>query len=753
MYSKPLQHQQGAATILMSVLVGFSITAMGLALMFNINSAQNKQISAQAQVNAQSTAWAGGEAFRQVLEVMPTAELEQLQPGAEFRAPAGGPQNKVVPTVVSGLQAVAASPSLPAHSEITLNIVATDPAAQVGTALQIVYGIFGKGGPTLKDRGAAGFYDNAWFEGEIKYKNVESGSERVTVKGNAQFTNEITGVNSVRATGDVTLNNNDVILRDVYANGTVDMQGDAKVVERLVGLAGVKIQQGFAGSVYSNGNILYRTSAPANGVSPIVTKVAAQGSVDITNQNDLEFRDIGSGATTNLAGCTTGTCFKLVESVDTLEADPLRIDKAYSRARITCGSNAQPGTEAVAPAFTGCSTAAPTKFRVATPPLKTIPTLQPIDLEPLPIDVWAREEFANYVVRYDGQRSIITVKNVGRGGVAGVALAGSYELVRAGTQGYLCLLDTNGNKDAGCTAAAATKNIFCTDGCWTVQGGGAQSGAAPYTFYLEGHVAPGVILFDGNLNMKMTPLSPAAFLAAGYILTEGNIGRSLALNFAGPNGGTVNGVRLPGVCTNLANAAINLLPTNFCTANGYDGTAGDNLGNVTLMAGGQRRTSVTRTTATYQAGDVDSTTTQETAATGGRVGKIVTKKIVDKNAGTTVTETTTLAPYSGGDIQLAAENVVYGSILAGNLFRTGGKTTLYGYVVSSALAKKNAVSGGGVIYNDGGLGLTLNWLTADTTIDHSIIPEYYKPAEVGGSGGGGGNGGAVSVQLMRARYL
>ena len=100
----------------------------------------------------------------------------------------------------------------------------------------------------------------------------------------------------------------------------------------------------------------------------------------------------------------------------------------------------------------------------------------------------------------------------------------------------------------------------------------------------------------------MTPLSPAASLAAGYIRTEGNIGRSLALNFAGPNGGTVNGVRLPGVCTNLANAAINLLPTNFCTANGYDGTAGDNLGNVTLMAGGQRRTSVTRTTATYQAG-------------------------------------------------------------------------------------------------------------------------------------------------------
>lgn len=749
MYSKPIQQQQGAATILMSVLVGFSITAMGLALMFNVNSAQTKQITAQAQVNAQSVAWAGTEAFRQVLEAMPAGELNQLQANAAFRAP-NGQVNRVVPTIVAPLQPVPATATTPAFNALTVNLLATDQAAQVGTTLQVVYGIFGLGPPTLKENGAAAFYDNARFEGEVKYKNVESGSERVSVKGNVQFTSKISGVSSVRATGDVTLNNNEVVLRDVYANGTVNMQGDAKVVEKLVGIAGVNIQQGFAGSIYSNGNVLYRTAAPATGGSSVVTQVAARGSVNITNQNNLEFRDIGSLATTTLAGCTTGTCFKYVESEGVLKADPLRLERGYSRASITCDSTAQPGSEAVAPAFSGCSLTAPTKFRAATPPLKPIPPLQPIDLEPPLIDVWEREEHANYVVRYDGARSIITVKNVGRGNVA---LAGQYELVRSGTQGFLCLLDANGVRDTGCTAAAATKNIFCTDGCWSVQGGGTQAGAAPYTFYLEGHVAPGVILFDGNLNMKMSPLSPAAFLAAGYIRTEGNIGRSLALNFAGPDGGSVNGVNLPGVCRNLASAAINLLPTNFCTASGYESTAADNLGNVTLMAGGQRRISITRTTATYQAGDVDSTTSQDTAAAGGRTGKIVTKKIVDKNAGTTVTEVTTLAPYSGGDIQLAVENVIYGSILAGNLFRTEGKTILYGYVVSSALAKKYAASGGGVIYNDGGLGLTQNWLTADTTIDHSVIPEYYKPAETRGSTTEGGGGGGVSVQVMRARYL
>ena len=73
---KSFNHQRGAATILMSVLVGFSITAMGLAVMMGVQSAQDKQITAQAQVNAQGIAWAGSEAFRQILAAMPDAELK-----------------------------------------------------------------------------------------------------------------------------------------------------------------------------------------------------------------------------------------------------------------------------------------------------------------------------------------------------------------------------------------------------------------------------------------------------------------------------------------------------------------------------------------------------------------------------------------------------------------------------------------------------------------------------------------------------
>jgi hypothetical protein len=746
-----LRFQQGAATILMSVLVGFSITAMGLALMFNIQSAQDKQITSQAQVNAQSIAWAGSEAFRQVLTAMPAADLAALKKDNEFVTAAGAATpNKLVPVVAADPQLIAANALMPAHREIAINLRATDAAAQVGTTLQVIYGIFDVAATPWKPDGAATFFDNTKFEGTVDYKNVEAGSEVITVKGNVEFTSKITGVSSVRATGDVSLNNPDVVLRDVYANGTVKLQGDAKVVDKLVGLMAVNIQQGFAGSAFSNGNIDYKTSAPVTGGSNVVTQVAARGYVNVTNQNNLEFRDIGSLTTTTLSGCTSGTCFKNVESVGVLKADPAKLERAYSQASISCDSTSQPGAEAIAPKFTGCSTQAQTKFRLDTPTLKTIPTLQPIDMQPLPIDVWDHEEDANYLVRFDGTRSIITVKNVSR---SGTALSGKFELVRSGSDGYLCPLDSNDKLVANCTVAAAAKNVFCTNGCWTVQGGGTVAGAAPYTFYLEGHVAPGVILFDGNLNMKMTPLSPAAFLAAGYIRTEGNTGQSLALNFAGPDGGSANGVALAGVCTNLANKALNLIPTNFCTPDGYDSAAADNLGNVTLMAGGQRRT-ITRTTAAYKTGDTASTTTEETADSGGRVGKIVTKIIPDETAAVTTTEITTMQPYSGGDIQLAAANVVYGSVLAGNIFRTEGKTTLYGYVVSSALAKSPSGAGGGSVFNDGGLGLTKNQLTAETTIDHSITPKYYKPKDMPGQGGEGeGAGTGDKVRVLRARYL
>ena len=110
------------------------------------------------------------------------------------------------------------------------------------------------------------------------------------------------------------------------------------------------------------------------------------------------------------------------------------------------------------------------------------------------------------------------------------------------------------------------------------------------------------------------------------------------------------------------------------------------------MAGGYRR-SVTTTTAVFKAGDKASETTVANLQADGRTSYVITKVTPNSSAGTTVTEVITQQPYAGGDIQLAADNVVFGSLLAGNMLKTEGTTTVYGYVVSSALARTPSATG------------------------------------------------------------
>jgi hypothetical protein len=752
----------------MSVLVGFSITAMALALMFNVQNAQDKQLTAQAQVSAQNLAWAGGEAFRQLLATMPLGVVNVL-PVQQALTPLDSNnvqnlQGRLTPMIVSR-QAVAASNGLPARTELVVNLRSVNDMAAVGTTLQMVYGIFNSTAPGLPALDPITFYHDAGLQGTVNFRNVASGSEKLSVKGSVSLTSQVTGLNAVHATGDVTINNPNVVLKEVLANGTVTISGDGKVLDKLVGLTAVNITQGFVGSVFSNGNINYRTGAPLVAANNIVSSVAARGSVTINNQNNLIFNDIGSLTTTTLSGCGVGGCFKRTEAGGTLTAYAPTLDKAYSTTGITCSpspvtpapANQQPVTEAVAPNFTGCATAAVnSKFTTATPSLKLIIEQPPVEMTPLKIDVWEHQANANYFIRISGARTLVTVKNVQRAAAAGLpatVLNGEFEFVRSGTLGYLCPLDAAGVQLANCTAAASPKNVFCTDNCWTVQASPTTGGAAPNSFVVEGRVAPGVILFDGNVSLKFAPLSPAAFLAAGFIRTEGNTGKSLAPNFAGPAGGTAAGTALSGVCSNLASAQLNLTPSNFCLAGGtYDSAAANKLGNVALMSGGYRRSVVT-TTATYQASDKASETTVSTVRADGRTVKVITKITPDSVTGITTTEVITQQPYSGGDVQLAADNIIFGSVLAGNMLKTEGTTTIYGYVVSSALAR-TASSAGSPVLNDGGLGLLQNTLSAATNIDHSIKPQYYDGKTLPGAASGPpppatGN----DVRVLRSRYL
>lgn len=777
-----LRFQQGAATILMSILVGFSITAMGLALMFNIQSAQDKQITAQAQVNAQSIAWAGSEAFRQVLTALPDDELKKLAKDNVF-GNADGANNRLTPRIFE-VKNVPAAGVAKAHKEVTVDLVAIDPAAQVGTTLQVVYSVFESAtAPKPDPITQSTFNYDTQAEGTVSHPG--GNGENIAVNGDFNVTSSVSGVSSIFATGNVKIEVNNIVLKDVFANGIVTMQSNGNVLDSLVGLDGVDILQGFAGSVFSNSYVKYKSSKPPQGANAIVKSVESAGHNDIDNLGLLEFTSIRSNSYTTLKGGCDGTaatpnlCFKKVEARGDLSANPINIEEAFSLSAFNCIGGGQPGKTAQAPSFKSCDdNKTPTKFSKATPVIPEVQKRAKRDLSPLPIDVWDQEIYANYVVRFDKtlKGHVITVKNVNRIGTTTATLEGQYGLVRKDkdSDGYLCpIKSTSYNASSNMLECSETLvNLFCTKGCWEsaqdtkiLDSAGTKDSSKTsqiYTYRLKDYVAPGVILFDGNLVLKHASvrLSAAALLAAGYISTEDNNSQTVALNFAGAEGGDVKDASgktlatLPGVCKNLAGGKINLIPSNFCLPD-FNSAAANNLGNVALMAGGQPRT-VDTITALYKSGDQSSTTTTETIGQLDRVTQTINKVTADAANNKTTTETIVKQPYYGGDIRLAAQNVVYGSVLAGNLFKAEGDSKIYGYVVSSASALLKSPKGGGTLYNAGGLQLSGNGLTSKTTLDHSVTHGEYDGGVLPGTSNPDvdppSNSGE-KVQLLRARYL
>ena len=767
MHTQPLSAQRGAATIIMSVLVGFSITAMGLALMFNVQNAQDKQITAQAQVSAQNLAWAGSEAIRQVLTAMPLKAVDELtanqvlptinNSNVKAADNVASIQGAITPTIVSNL-AVATANGVAKHKEITVNLAAVNAPAGVGTNLQLVYGIFNEPAVALPALSPLTFYHDADIQAVADFKNKTTAGAAITIKGSVTLTNQVSGLDSVEATENITVGNNGIKLKSIKANGVARVTSDAKVIDSVTGLKKVEIDPGFTTHAYSNGDLLYKSSDPDVVANNKVAELKAGGAVSVNNfGKTLGFGTIESSKTVTLTNCNTAKCFETIRAEGILSVDLAKVDSAFSKTQITCTSaipifqqtaaNLSPSTEAVAPNFVGCDKAlGSSKFRKEKPAFSLSLNLTPVEIAPLIIDVWEHEANANYVVRYDGTKTLITVKNVSR---AGTALTGQYRLVYDGmaSKGYLCpLTDT----DIACKSAIF-KNVICTGTCWSVQAATSSPGASPYTFTLSGAtLAPGVYIFDGNLSLKANTLSSATLLAAGFISTEGNSGKAGALNYAGPSGGTYAGSTLKGVCSTDLN--LNLIPSNFC-ANGFDPTAANNLGNVALMAGGYPRTITSTTEATYNASDKASETKVASTDSSGRTKYTITRVTPDAANNKTITQVIALAPYRGGDILLAADNVIFGSVLAGNMLKTSGTTKIYGYVVSAALAR-TPPSGGGSVLNEGGLNMTINQISASTTVDNSIGPATFDGKVVPGALGNSTPPATQNdVRVLRSRYL
>lgn len=184
-------------------------------------------------------------------------------------------------------------------------------------------------------------------------------------------------------------------------------------------------------------------------------------------------------------------------------------------------------------------------------------------------------------------------------------------------------------------------------------------------------MAQGIVWFEGSLKAGNGHYYNT-FVATENIVTEGNH-QTTAPNYAG----------YAGICANLVFPGY--YPTQFCQGGSYNHSAVGGLGNYALMAG-----------------SCDPDYPSE-------------------------------CRYQGGNIATGASSIIRGAIKAGNEFRSGGSSTVHGYISALALGveRDNSSMGG------------------STTITLTNLPEGYDPS----GGGGGGGGGDASALILWSRYL
>lgn len=259
----------------------------------------------------------------------------------------------------------------------------------------------------------------------------------------------------------------------------------------------------------------------------------------------------------------------------------------------------------------------------------------------------------------------------------------------------VCWLDAAGaDGGVGDCRHSGGNRAACLSGVCAQEPGQDSSGCGLWKF--EGaHHAPGVVLVDGNLEVGGGTYTNT-FIATGNLDVTTSGGAVFALNYAGPNGISVNGSTALGVCSN---AAYRIRPGEFCRG-GYNHNAHGGLGNYAVMAG------------SCPLGSINGCAR---------------------------------SAYIGGDIDI--RRAVFGVTRAGNLVTTGGQARLYGYV--SALAQRNNATTG----NSLAASTTINLQVPPAIRDRYDPSGGLMPTDGGGGGGIPGESTPGSVQLQWGRYL
>lgn len=271
-FSRGLSYQRGMATVMINLLIGVSMTATAVGVLYSVRAMQERQISVQAQTNSQSLVWTAAEAVRLYLNTLDSDAIDAFVPNTtSFPITGLADQGDSFSALVTDVTNVGS------NYEVTVNLRATDDSSASSSALAVVYQVTASASTdTVVISDAINFNKSVSLQGDIKFYGNTAGD--ISVNGDLNASGSIgDGTNgnlgAVKVNGDVVITSA-IQAESLDANGNIFLSGSAGANTRIAargyhGIGKGNIKIGSAGSidnVQANGDILISNSTSIDNV-------------------------------------------------------------------------------------------------------------------------------------------------------------------------------------------------------------------------------------------------------------------------------------------------------------------------------------------------------------------------------------------------------------------------------------------------------------------------------------------------------
>lgn len=707
--------QRGVATVLIVLLVGMSLSAAVLGVMYYLRSAQSQLLSEHTQTQAQMRAWTGAEAVRLYLaEVQKNGQLATL----------AGNIGTGTPINITGLTGVSAKfvrvDDLTAPTKFTAEITGVAAEGNSGESksmLEVVFAI-GNGSGSSKDPadGASPpnpnvitFKRNLRLSGGISVEADESlGPISINIDGDLSTSgNSITGVKILNSTGSVSIGSGSSF-DEINANCDIQLTGavSSKVINARRNVCLINGSPGGSVAINANGSVRVESTYDYNGAIAAIGNPTDVGSCRASGSSEDSSQSLAATCAVPNTQYVVDLDFgsagaKSVKTKGSVILAYGHIGRVDAEGGLTVNWNAVVDSGVVGGKITspdsGFSQKNP-KVVVEPGTSVMIPAVSRVTMTSYVIDAYDYKSVANYVFTIDANGyKKVTVRSVN--GIAdGDYFLGWFVDTNNGKLDYLCSsLDASNtnvdsphcNEDLKHSAKTICEGFSPQNSCFSYDKSKKQ-------WNINGKsIAPGIAWFDGSLNVG-SGIYYNTFVVTENVTTSGD-DNIYAPNYAGYSGSVDGKQYAPkGICLNSSFPG--LYPKQFCDVpkQEYLADALSGIGNFVFIA-----------------------------------GSVKNGKYTGKDS------------YVGGNISTGAKTELFGSVKAGNEFTSSGETTIHGFMT--------AMASGGVVNNSMGAKTTMKLKDLPPTFTPGGLPN--KSGTTPETSGSSSTSGSPGVLIRWARYL